>query len=93
METDVEQWARDEIDKAGGWLIKFTSPGTRGPPDDICLWPGKILHFIEFKFDEEEPNQLQVDYHRNLARFGHTVRILKTREAVTRYIRSYGDPR
>lgn len=90
METDLETWAREEIDKAGGWLIKFTSPGTRGPPDDICLWPGKVVHFLEFKWDENRPDALQVLYHERLKCFGHKVRVPKTSDEILRYIKSYG---
>lgn len=38
-ESKIEKYLRAEIAKLGGWMEKHTSPGTRGVPDNIVLWP------------------------------------------------------
>jgi len=48
-EADIEKYARERIAAAGGWMLKWTSPGQRGVPDDIVFWPGGQVDFIEFK--------------------------------------------
>jgi hypothetical protein len=49
METVLEHWARKKIADAGGLMLKWVSPGTRGVMDDIVFWPDCSAHFIEFK--------------------------------------------
>jgi len=48
-EIDVENYARNLIREAGGRMWKWVSPGTRGIPDDIALWPCGIKDLLEFK--------------------------------------------
>ena len=96
-ETPLEQWARDEIERAGGLLIKVSSPGTKGFPDDLCLWYRraarrgyhKLVHFLEFKLIDTEPDDSQLLVHAALANMGHQVMIVRSREWVLEYIAKY----
>ena len=100
LETDLEQWARVEIASAGGLMLKWVCPGMRGPPDNICFWYHptarreykKIVHFLEFKLAETEPDAGQVLFHEALRRMGHEVFIPRDREWVRKYIRYWTAP-
>jgi hypothetical protein len=37
-ESKIEGYLRREIETLGGWMEKHTSPGTRGPPDNLVIW-------------------------------------------------------
>ena len=37
------------VEQAGGLAWRFTSPGRRGVPDRICLFPNGRLAFVEVK--------------------------------------------
>ncbi len=39
-ESKIEGYLRKEVTKLGGWMEKHTSPGTKGPPDNIVMWSG-----------------------------------------------------
>jgi hypothetical protein len=82
METDLESWARKEIKKAGGRMLKFTSPGTRGPNDDIILWPRKVVQFAEFKYGRGPTAKLQSEFHKMLEGYGHQVWLPRERADV-----------
>ena len=98
-ETPLEQWARTEIERAGGWLVKVISPGTKGFPDDICLWYRKdarrgfhkLVHFLEFKLVDTEPDESQQLIHAAFAKMGHRVLIPRSREWVAEYIKRFRD--
>lgn len=47
-EADLEKWCREQTVKAGGYLLKWVSPGNKGVPDRILLMP-HFVAFIEFK--------------------------------------------
>lgn len=47
-EADLEKWCREQTTKAGGYLLKWVSPGNKGVQDRILLMPGYVA-FIEFK--------------------------------------------
>lgn len=48
-ESTVERVLQKSIKAQGGWCLKFTSPGTAGVPDRVCLLPGGVLAFVELK--------------------------------------------
>ena len=88
-EGDLETWAREESRRAGGLMLKWASPGRRGPPDNIVFWPAQVVHFLEFKAGDGRIDPLQSMFHRQLAVFGHIVKIPRDRGWVKTYIRKY----
>ena len=48
-EKCIEIQLRNEARKRGGLCLKWVSPGTKGVPDRIIIWPGGRIHFIEVK--------------------------------------------
>lgn len=87
LERELERYARDTIAATGvGEMRKFTSPGRRGPPDNLGLWTGARCDFLEFKQRDEKPGRQQLDWHRLLQRLGFEVWILDTKEKIDGYI-------
>ena len=48
LERDVEKHLRHEVQRLGGLIRKYTSPGTQGVPDRIVFHQGAI-YFVELK--------------------------------------------
>ena len=65
---------------------KFVSPGKRGVPDRIILFPGGRLWFVELKAPGENPGPLQVKRHRQLERLGFRVRCLDSTESIKAFM-------
>lgn len=49
LEKDLEKQLVKHVEKAGGLCWKFTSPGTVGVPDRVCILPGGKVVFVEMK--------------------------------------------
>ena len=49
LEKSVEQALVNEVRNRGGRCLKWVSPGRRGVPDRICLFPGGVVVFVETK--------------------------------------------
>ena len=48
LERDVEKHLRQEVQRLGGLIRKYTSPGTQGVPDRIVFHQGQV-YFVELK--------------------------------------------
>lgn len=59
LERDVEKALRKGVEALGGECMKFVSPGRRGVPDRIVVWPGGEVHFIELKQPKGRLSALQ----------------------------------
>lgn len=86
MESDLESWAREEIAKAGGWMLKWVSPGQKGVPDDIVFWPDGTKHLLEFKDGDEPLDFMQSHVAKRLGRMNIQVYVARNREWITKYI-------
>jgi hypothetical protein len=95
LEADFEAWAVKEIEKAGGWAPKFTSPGTNGAPDRIVFWRRpksrrgwrNVLDFVEFKLGEGKDQPSQPLFHERLNHYGWMVSVFRSPSEVLDYIR------
>ena len=58
-EKEVEQKLVKAVKLAGGFCIKFTSPGFDGVPDRLVLLPKGRIAFIELKAPGKKPRALQ----------------------------------
>ena len=58
-EKEVEQKLVKAVKLAGGFCIKFTSPGFDGVPDRLVLLPKGRMAFIELKAPGKKPRALQ----------------------------------
>ena len=67
-------------------MLKFASPGMRGVPDDIIIWPHGVVHFIEFKKPGEVLRDEQGNVCQMLVNAGAHVVVIDTLEQVVSYI-------
>lgn len=86
LETDHEEWAREQIAAAGGLMQKIGFPGRRGAPDDIIFWPRGRIDLAEFKRSDGIVSHNQNEIHKSLLMLGTHVWLLYTREETARYI-------
>lgn len=90
----VEQYLVEQVELHGGMCEKHVSPGRRGPPDRICIWPRygyAQIHFVETKtiMVNGRPTPLkpwQIRDHAARRKLGCVVRVLYTKEDVDRYV-------
>ena len=76
QESAVERYLANKVKQAGGWPLKFVSPGTSGVPDRLVLLPGGRLIFVETKRPGEEARALQKAVHRKLRDLGFAVLVI-----------------
>ena len=48
-ESTIEKYLVAQVKKHGGKAYKFVSPGNRGVPDRIVIFPGGSVTFVELK--------------------------------------------
>lgn len=77
-ESKVEKKLIREVEKAGGWTPKFTSPGTNSMPDRIVMMPTGKMGFVETKRPGKKADPLQDYQHRRLRNLGFLVYVLDT---------------
>jgi len=88
-ESKLEKWARDEIFEAGGWMLKWASPGQKGVPDNIIFWPGNVIHLAEFKAPDGDTEYMQTHVIKALREFGATVLEPRNKDFLQTYIDQY----
>lgn len=57
-EQAIEQHLKQAVEAIGGLCWKFTSPGTAGVPDRICIHHGRVI-FVELKAPGRLPRPIQ----------------------------------
>ncbi|MCT1547815.1 MULTISPECIES: VRR-NUC domain-containing protein [Corynebacterium] len=57
-EQAIEQHLKKAVEAIGGLCWKFTSPGTAGVPDRICIHHGRVI-FVELKAPGRLPRPIQ----------------------------------
>lgn len=77
---------RIKIERMGGQVLKWVSPGNRGVPDRIVLMPGGRIYFVEFKDDDGEMSELQWYWQRTLHGLGFNALIIKGNGAADAFI-------
>lgn len=86
----VENYLRKQAKKHGCLCYKFTSPGTRGVPDEILIYKGKIL-FIETKSETGEASEIQKKRIAEMKHHGADVKICNTRTKIDKALSSLID--
>jgi len=82
VEKILERQLRIKVEKRGGKLLKFVSPGMSGVPDRILLYPvGKII-FIEMKDTGKKLEPLQIKRASELRALGHDVRCIDSKQDI-----------
>jgi len=81
-EREIERRLKNEVEKAGGLCLKFTSPGFDGVPDRIVLFPKGKITFIELKAPGEKPRPLQTARIEKLRDYGFRAEVLDSKEEI-----------
>ena len=81
-EREIERRLKNEVEKAGGLCLKFTSPGFDGVPDRIVLFPKGKITFIELKAPGEKRRPLQTARIEKLRDYGFRVEVLDSKEEI-----------
>lgn len=85
-EREIERYFKAQLEKRGALVFKFVSPGQAGVPDRVVLLPGGRVVFAEMKAPGEKPRPLQRAVFARMARAGHPVYIIDSREAVKKFM-------
>ena len=83
LESEVEKYLREQVEKVGGKCVKFIPDFSRGFPDRIVILPHGVLVWVETK----RPVGGHVDpaqnvQHTILRRLGQRVEVVWTKEEV-----------
>ncbi|HBJ8545870.1 VRR-NUC domain-containing protein [Listeria monocytogenes] len=81
LESKIETYLREQVQKRGGLCWKFTSPGTRGVPDRIVMLNKKVA-FVELKAPGKELKKLQRKRKKQIESEGHWHCKVDTKEQV-----------
>lgn len=85
-ETVIEKHLRKCVMMRGGMVDKFTSPGKKGPPDDLVTWPDGVMQLVECKTLDGRLSVSQKRDHQRRAQRRVHVRIVWTKENVEAYV-------
>lgn len=59
LEKEIEAHLVKRMKGIGGECYKWSSPGNRGVPDRICIFPNGVVVFVELKRPGKRPTKLQ----------------------------------
>lgn len=82
LERDIEQYLVKEVEKISGKAYKFSSPGNRGVPDRLCIFPFGIKELVECKKPGEDLTSLQKITVKFMRSKGHRVFVIDTKKKV-----------
>jgi hypothetical protein len=86
-ESRIEAYCREQVKAHGGLMLKWVSPGTIGVPDNVVLWPGGEVHFVEFKAAGKKLTPMQARMLEKLRELGQQVFVIYDRTVVDEYVR------
>lgn len=86
-ESNIEEYFVKKIKAIGGQAKKFVSPGWRGVPDRIALFPNGFIVFVELKAPGEKPRKQQMLRIMELRALGFMAEYVDTKEAVDKLMR------
>lgn len=85
-EKYLEKRLREEIRKAGGLAIKFTSPYFTGMPDRLVLMPKGKIWFVEIKSTGKKLKDIQEAQAKKLKELGFNTRLIDTKTELDSFI-------
>jgi len=89
LEHDIEEYLVRRVKAVGGWPLKFVSPGTRGVPDRLLIFPGKVI-FVEVKRPGKDNQKLQRVVQGKLIAYRQEVAKVATHDEVDLLIQTVG---
>jgi len=86
-EKYLEKKLREEVRKAGGLAIKFTSPYFTGMPDRLVLMPKGRIWFVEIKSTGKRLKDIQEAQAKKLQELGFNTRVIDSEESLGSFMR------
>ncbi len=83
-ESEIEKYLRLEVEKRGGFVRKYTSPGRRGVPDRIVFLNG--VRFAELKTELGHLSRLQKREFKRMYNQGVSVFVLNSKEQINQFL-------
>ena len=90
-ERDIELRLAREVKKVGGLAYKLVTPGHRGAPDRLCIFPGGVIHFVELKNTGRKATPQQQLFIDRLVEKGCNARVIDSYEGVDAFIEEVTD--
>lgn len=84
-EKIIERYLKKRVEETG-LCLKWSSPGTAGVPDRICIFPGGRVVFVETKAPTGTVRKIQKEVIRRMRNFGAVVYVASTKEDVDQII-------
>lgn len=94
LESDVEKYFVEQVEKHGGMCEKFTSPGRKGVPDRIVTWSAfgfARIHFVELKTIGGKLESWQERDHYRRRQLNCHVFVIWTKAQVDEYIERFAE--
>ncbi len=85
-ESLLERRLVREVERIGGKVPKWVSPGNRGVPDRLVILPGGKTVYVEMKAPGKPLEPLQVRWAKILRDMGHKVYKIDSNEDIDRFI-------
>lgn len=86
-ENEIEKKLRTEIERLGGRVPKWVSPGNRGVPDRLVILPGGRTIYVETKAPGKPLEPLQEKWAKTLRGMGHRVYKVDSLQDIENFIR------
>ena len=90
-ESEIENYFKWAVERAGGKTYKFTSPSHRGVADRIACMPSGKTYFVELKTKGGRLSELQKIFAADMARLNQNYTTLWTKEQVDAYIKTLSE--
>lgn len=85
-EKAIERYLVRRTGELGFLCLKYTNPNATGYPDRIVLFPGRQVMWVEVKSKGKRPTAIQMERMKELAKKGHSVWVVDSREEVDRFL-------
>ena len=87
-ESEIENYFKWCVERAGGKSYKFTSPSHRGVADRIACMPSGKTYFVELKTKGGRLSELQKIFAADMAKLNQNYSCLWTKEQIDAFISS-----
>lgn len=81
-EAALENKLKRAVEDVGGRCVKFVSPGERGVPDRMCIFPRGVIAFVEMKAPGEKLDPLQARWKKILTGLHFSVWVIDSEEQI-----------
>ncbi|WP_025693244.1 VRR-NUC domain-containing protein [Paenibacillus zanthoxyli] len=85
-ESQLERKARLAVERIGGKMPKWVSPGNRGVPDRIAILPNGLTVYVELKAPGKQLEPLQRKWLKDLLELGHRHYKIDSEADIERFI-------